>query len=197
MTYRKYLWEKIVEFQQDQSLINYPINLYELCKQNEWQLITYDQNSPLVDISNDGFSVYRDNEYYIFYNASIHENRIRFTLAHEIGHIVLNHHVEFNCEIILDNSVGSYIEDEANIFARNLLIPNQLVSEIEYKSVKILASYFKVSEVAMATRLNTLQIDNRFLKYDKTKPLEYCYNDFHTIFECYQMAFNRMHGVRY
>ena len=56
--------------------------------------------------------IYSLKSYFILYNDNMDINRIRFTIAHEIGHIALGHE-ESNDET----------ESEADYFARHLLVP--------------------------------------------------------------------------
>lgn len=73
-----------------------------------------------------------DNKYIIFYNDTVKSReRIRFTIAHEIGHFVLGH-----LEFAEKTKIGRYtltdfendaFEKEANYFAKRLLAPLPLV----------------------------------------------------------------------
>ena len=69
--------------------------------------------------------------YIIIYNDSKPENRIRFTIAHEFGHIVLGHLCETKNEVgrdgLPDTEYFEY-ENEANTFASNLLAPPILIN---------------------------------------------------------------------
>ena len=113
----------------------------------------------------------------ILVEASHHPNRRRFTIAHEIGHFVLQHqfqpgehvHVDRGHRITLRNSRSSTGEDameiEANQFAAALLMPSKLIaaqikklgvtSPLDYH-ITLLADQFEVSEQAMTIRLSTL-----------------------------------------
>lgn len=51
--------------------------------------------------------------YIVAYNRSMPPARMKFSLAHELGHIVLNHKI----------GQEKWEEDEANHFARHLLFP--------------------------------------------------------------------------
>jgi Zn-dependent peptidase ImmA (M78 family) len=73
--------------------------------------------------------------YIIFYNDT--KNNIglkRFTIAHELGHIFLNHHNKADTDIMLRKGITEkkykVFENEANCFARNFLAPYYLVSSI-------------------------------------------------------------------
>ncbi len=85
-------------------------------------------------------------------NANHHPRRQRFTLAHELGHIILNHPPEGRCsarEIALFNR-------EADAFASELLVPTQLLRQLagtRTYSPSVLSRLFDVSEEAMILRL--------------------------------------------
>ena len=69
----------------------------------------------------DGFYVSEINKLrtMILYNADKYTKRVRFTLLHEVGHIILNHKRNAPLE-----------EAEANFFASQFLIPGALLLEI-------------------------------------------------------------------
>lgn len=81
--------------------------------------------------SNDGAVVQCNNGYCIIYNdINKPSQRIRFTLAHELGHIVLGH-LEFDgCLYRLSNNEYKVLETEANQFASQLLSPEPLIRDI-------------------------------------------------------------------
>lgn len=93
----------------------------------------------------------------IIINTNSHQNRIRFTIAHEIGHIVIPWHVGTVIDHIeYYHNDSSYVdyenEKEANFFASNLLMPedwmksflgmkNNLAKITETISIKAKVSY--------------------------------------------------------
>lgn len=102
--------------------------------------------------------------------------RKRFTIAHEIGHFLLRHHLQRNELVHADEhwqviyrspqaSAGlDPMEVQANQFAASLLMPTKLLREraeklqkpLSEKDVRALANEFKVSEQAMTIRLSGL-----------------------------------------
>lgn len=91
----------------------------------------------------------------IFYpfQKSFHR-RLNFTVAHEIGHIVLEH-------LLLPQesktSEEVYMEDlEADEFAARLLMPRELLCSFNYYSIPAVASWLNVSNSALVCRLNRL-----------------------------------------
>jgi Zn-dependent peptidase ImmA (M78 family) len=96
----------------------------------------------------------------IFVNPDEPETRQRFTVAHELGHIVLGH-VQRGAQ--LRDALGRYdtlqlpIETAANRFAAELLMPEEAVEVIFrshiFASPTELAQKFGVSVAAMSYRL--------------------------------------------
>jgi Zn-dependent peptidase ImmA (M78 family) len=76
----------------------------------------------------DGFQVNDGEMNLIGYNREKHPNRIRFTVAHEIGHLVLGHTRQGRKK---DIDLESKDPDEvaANAFAAELLMPSSWVSK--------------------------------------------------------------------
>ncbi len=76
----------------------------------------------------DGATISNGGRYVIVYNhQATPKDRIRFTIAHELGHIFHRHHDELGVEVLqrlwVEKSLYDVMEDEANCFARNLLCP--------------------------------------------------------------------------
>ncbi|KQX22128.1 ImmA/IrrE family metallo-endopeptidase [Variovorax sp. Root434] len=131
-----------------------------------------------------GVLVIRGDERHIMVNKAHHPNRQRFSIAHELGHLVLHHKQGDNLfidkHLSIYQRVGSATsiayqqpgssttpadEREANQFASALLMPKELLlfatkdrdlwDELD---IATLASQFGVSEQAMTIRLRQLGI---------------------------------------
>ncbi|MFT9365907.1 MAG: ImmA/IrrE family metallo-endopeptidase [Gluconobacter sp.] len=89
-------------------------------------------------------------------------NRVRFTLAHELGHHFLGHNEKMHRDTTKQFNIYNFDprESAANSFAAKILMPAQYVKVlIENKKIvdlKELAKIFRVSEVAMKIRLENL-----------------------------------------
>jgi len=93
-------------------------------------------------------------------NADHPANRRRFSIAHELGHYLLDHHDRFHIDVD-DSDVPGYdwqVERMANEFAAEILMPrNQVIPEFAANpDTHTLAARFKVSEMAMGYRLVNL-----------------------------------------
>lgn len=111
-----------------------------------------------------GFLIEDEDVSAIAYNSSHHVHRQRFSVAHEIGHFMLSHNIQRKHELDRDKSNPIH-EQEANIFASELLMPLNFLKNDLKVSIKIpdLAKKYWVSEEAMARRFQ----DSTVLKYVK------------------------------
>lgn len=99
------------------------IDLFKECGRLGYKLFRY----PLGENADLGFTVKKDHDIVIFTNSCNRLSREIFTLAHEIGHIIL--HLEENISFIDDNVTitgrsTDEKEQEANYFAACLLMPS-------------------------------------------------------------------------
>lgn len=151
--------KQLIEFQIEQNLIEYPINLIKLCHDNNWKLHPYTNKDAISKVYRDGFS----SSYDIFYNIDIGcHQRIRFTIAHEIGHIVLNHHILKN--------VNEECERAADYFAANLLAPAVILkNNYEFRNnPKFTQDYFNISEKCAINRIQHLRYWDRRIRYPQS-----------------------------
>lgn len=136
---------------------------------------------PFKDRNLSGMTIKKREHYFVFINSGHDEGRELFSLAHELGHIVM--HMEDN-----DNSIEfssrSQMEKEANSFAQSFLVPSDMLHEqleqaglqISPSKIRNLAENFNVSYECMVYNLNKLGlIDYRhpYAKSKQPRPLDY------------------------
>lgn len=106
-----------------------------------------------------------DNRYGIIYNANKPINRIKFTIAHELGHILLGH-LDF-----AKNTPDMNKELEADTFASNLLAPPRLIQYAQFNfddfeyTPQYIAKLFNVSEACAKVRLADYEEWSKFQSY--------------------------------
>lgn len=85
----------------------------------------------------------------IGFNENHHWHRRRFTIAHEIGHLLLGH----VCTGVQESK--SHNEKEADTFAGELLIPTALIKKdyAKHADLKKLSELYRVSPTAMTIKL--------------------------------------------
>ena len=131
------------------------------------------------DIKLDGLSIYtKTNQAIIFLNKLLPGDRIRFTLAHELGHLGMH----FSQKVSLDRDV----EKEAMEFASELLIPTKEIlpylTKLNLDKLAELKRYWRVSMQAILFKAKVLNLvkDNtyrylwtqfRALNYNNQEPL--------------------------
>lgn len=117
-------------------------------------ILLHDRRSPLRD----GLKIHRQgtNLYIVLYNEDIvMPERLRFTLAHEIGHIFLGH----TCD-------GDAEESEANAFAAQLLMPWFTVKMLHcnyFANADNVSAMFGVSVTAADRRLREVRNSHHVL----------------------------------
>lgn len=83
---------------------------------------------------------------FIIVNDELDENEKKIVLAHELGHAIL--HADKPISFIREYTffpIGTY-EEEANIFAAELLIDDSDIEELKYFSVPYIAAVLSVNE---------------------------------------------------
>lgn len=109
----------------------------------------------------DAFSQWYDGTPYIFWGSDkISSVRMRFNVAHELGHLLL--HPFLTQEQVYESKVLDRIEAEANYFAGALLMPSESIAkEMIHNSLDyliILKEKWKVSIAALIMRAKQLDI---------------------------------------
>lgn len=103
----------------------------------------------------------------ILYKKTDTKNRKRFTIAHELAHCCLHMtpHEDIHIEFRTDEKSSDPAEKEANIFAGELLIPENSLrtiianQKVTNKLVLLLSDMFVVSTNVMKSRLEHLNIE--------------------------------------
>lgn len=159
------------------------INLFKDCEKLGYKLIRY----PIGENSELGFTIKKNEDIVIFTNSSSRLSREIFTLAHEIGHVVLhfNKNESFidNVETISENDLDEK-EKEANYFAACLLMPDDSVfrfldielenfpeKELSVMDIARMMSEFNVSFDMALNRLEELNLitSGQKIKLDSEK----------------------------
>lgn len=116
-----------------------PINVYDLCGRLGYVLKPYsslgeEKAKKVSEIIKDGFNRNEDGKDVIYYNDSKIEGRIRFTIMHEIGHIIRKH-----------KQFSVLAETEANWFAAYSLCPPPIVDKLEITDYEDLMIKFNIT----------------------------------------------------
>jgi Zn-dependent peptidase ImmA (M78 family) len=154
------------------KITDFPIDILSILESYEdIQIITYSEmakkrNCSIEEIievnsSEDGvihYSADRD-KYLIAYNDSIDlKERVYWTLAHEFGHYILDHHKESDKSSLSRNEMSEKEYDiqevEANFFTRFFLSPPAIIVEANMKTYHKVMEFFGVSYTAAVNTLS-------------------------------------------
>lgn len=170
-TARDTAWKTLIECE----IVKLPVNLAEVVNHYGIYLIKYsdsDYTSRHSLPNDDGYSRLVDNKPVIYYNDNKPTHRIRFTIAHEIGHILLGHlsqgeTLHRNTEQDTDNIK----EQQANVFARDLLMPATVLHSLNISSADDISNICNVSMQSAGIRYERLTKLNERNVFNK-HPLE-------------------------
>lgn len=178
-----YCAKKACEFLEQYNIKSFPINPFEVIQAEKYGLMKYsdfmeEYHCSLDKVctclrSADGKTIFDGQYYSIAYNDFKVDTRIRFTLMHELGHIFLNHLIDFEkTEIMRDGKITSgltrqeykVLENEANAFARNVLSPVSMFLTLKDKSINNVSFTFGISPSAAETRIDFINRDTEIIK---------------------------------
>ena len=131
--------ESVVALFEKYNINCVPINGFEIASKMGVKVIPYSSKNEktrqlCLKKSEDGFSVLKDNQWYIFYNDDKSFGRVNNTMLHEIGHISLGHTED-----------SELAEKEVKFFAKYALVPPVLVYKLKLFTSEDIAETFDVS----------------------------------------------------
>lgn len=154
-----------------------PVNIVELCHKLGIAVKYYDK----LKQDNDGQCAVINNQPIILVRQNCTRQRKRFTIAHELGHIMLGHvglYELINREI---SSNDNPIEQEANVFASRLLAPACVLWGLNVNCADKIAQLCDISPTAAEyrwQRLQELYRRNKFLIAPLERQVYEQFNDF-------------------
>ncbi len=162
----------------DNNVSSFPIDVLGIAKRYGVRVIKNTQSS-VLSTKEHGRTFFDGDGWYIFYNDFDTTERSRFTLAHELGHILLGHDIAFTkYSGVLQFSRIPKSEQQADMFATRLLCPSCVIWALDLHSADDIARYCRVpTDIAKvrAKRMEELYVRNKFLTSDLEKQL---YNNF-------------------
>lgn len=170
-------WEFLIQ----SRIKKLPVDMGKICAAHGFELYSYTTGIGVIKAlgyesqcgKSDGFSVLKNGTYYIFYSEKCVPGRQRFSIAHEIGHIVLGHLRDGRCTILNrePSPPDNPVETQANQFAARLLAPACVLNALNAtapEEISVLCGISKQAAQFRAARMHTLQKRQKFLSH----PLE-------------------------
>lgn len=176
---RNYSWKTLEEC----KITFFPLNLNQIIEYYNIIVIAYSKSNYIKSLhesvqNGDGFSREENGQKVIYFNdkKGCYERR-RFTVAYELGHCIIGHDltkIKFrNSEI--DTPEDSIEEMQANVFARDILMPAFILKEtncITAEGISKLCHVSKQSAEIREQRLLELMKRNKFYLSYQEKQLK-------------------------
>lgn len=158
MNYGKYknarnaTWQCLIDYKVKQL----PVITSEIAYQAEINIIK-NSTAKILKPNQSGLCVIQENETYIIYDNNQSNQRNRFTIAHELGHIFLGHLTkqENQYRTFTKNTIE---EQQANVFARSLLCPACVLHELKAHTAEEIASLCDVSLESARIRAERIKL---------------------------------------
>lgn len=139
----------------------------------EWIIYTYEEAQSIMQVD-DPFNIKKRNALArtlhergsnvfvtVFVEDGLFPRRNYYTLAHELGHIVLGHFFEFEKTSLLRSGLldkeYAVLEREAEIFAAEFLMPMPVLQELPIKSYDDIVDICKVTNTSAKIRIDEMQ----------------------------------------
>lgn len=165
----------------DCNIDRLPVQLNGICRRLKIRVLSYGQNTEMIERANlaqairltDGMTFYSQETPIILFNDTVSTGRAKFTVAHELGHIILGHVKPGGITTVnREPQPGDAPEERAaNQFAARLLAPACVLWGLDIHTPEEIMALCHVSRQAAqfrADRMQELYRRDRFL----TSPLE-------------------------
>lgn len=154
---RNMTWQLLIKH----NINKLPVKISKICEAENIKIFSYSQAESIIKQLNlenfcnesDGFTM----DGMIFYNQNCSVARQRFTVAHELGHIVLGHTQN---NTLVNREISPYdnpLEMAANVYASRLLAPACVLRGIGVTNYKQIQELCNISETAAKFRMERMQ----------------------------------------
>lgn len=172
----------------DSGINSLPVDLWKIAEHFNLRMHSYSKSiiAQLFReevLHGDGFIVSIGDQKEIFINDKIyHRPRRRFTMAHELGHGILNHDIsKVHYRNNENDSQTDMQELEANVFARDILMPATVLSALDIhtpEEIMKLCDVSRRSAEIRAERMEELYRRNMFNSHPAEKKVRELFDDF-------------------
>ena len=180
------------------NITTFPTPLFNIFNNiPEIKIFTFEEMSKMVGVSSaeigkkmalseeGAIGTYGLDQVIIIYNSNVDEKnieRMRFTLAHELGHYILGHPYTTDNSVLSRNGVteeeNQCFEIEANNFAKELLAPSFIVNALNDFSIDNISRAFEISKSSSELSYNyVLDCRNRYERNRWLKPPNFFSDD--------------------
>jgi Predicted Zn peptidase len=140
--------QDIVKMYVDNNITTIPIDVYNLSENLGYKLKPYsslgvEKAKKISEINDDGFNRIEEGKVVIYYNDEKIEGRIRFTIMHEIAHVIRQH-----------KQYSELAETEANWYAAYALCHPPIVDKLQITNYENLITKFNITNSCAYNSMN-------------------------------------------
>lgn len=146
---RDLAWEILLQ----ENVTTLPIGMVRLCGRMEIPVMLHDDPA-----KGDGYCCILDGQPVIFVYREAYRPRQRFTVAHELGHILLGHVGKYALVSREPSAEDNPIEQAANVFAARLLAPACVLWGCQAFTAEAIADLCDISMQAAAFRAERMAL---------------------------------------
>lgn len=151
----------------DNKVSSLPVKVNSIATANDITIIKYsDVDHRRLSDGESGVTCFAGDDIYIIYRDTEPVERCRFTIAHELGHILLGHRLIGDRLSRKFDLTKPESEQEADIFASRLLAPACVLWGLNLHTADEIAAVCNISMSAAQTRAERMQVlykRNKFL----------------------------------
>lgn len=153
------------------NIHSFPINCFELLelyglKYKSYSSQSFKKREKCFILSDDAFTARKT----VFYNDLMPNGRIRFSLMHELGHLILKH----------SGTKTEEQEREADCFASNIIAPRMAIHYSKCKNLNDVSKQFGLTHVASDYAFQNYRRWHRYVTYHKMSDIDKeMYNHFY------------------
>lgn len=171
-------WQCLIDF----NVQELPVKVMTIANQAGISVHKYSNVSEdRLSTGESGVTFIKNNKIHIVYRDAETDERCRFTIAHELGHIFLGHSLTGNDIYRTFDVSKPEIEQEADVFASRLLAPACVLWGLNLHTAEEIARFCKISLSAAQVRADRMEIlykRNMFLSHPLERKVFNNFRDF-------------------
>ncbi len=163
---RDVAWQTLIDF----KVSSLPVSLLSICTEIGISII---ENKDIHELrqGESGVSIKQENRWYIIIEDTEIPQRQRFTIAHELGHILIGHEMKNGYHTRSNNLSKPADETEADMFAARLLAPGCVLWGVNAHTAEQISAICGISHAAAAIRAERMKVLRKRRKF-LLSPLE-------------------------
>lgn len=170
---RNSAWQTLL----DLNITSLPVDVISICSTLGINVI---KNSEINELKSNesGVCLFENDEWYIIFDDTSSKERARFTIAHELGHILLGHPMRYKYYSHSIDASKPDVEVEADIYASRLLAPACVLWGLDLHTPEEIKAVCGISYTAAKIRAKRMEILYKRSKFLTSALEQKLYNNF-------------------